>query len=215
MSTNVRRARAVLKYGSKLKFLAILTLARAIYAKMSSNAAAYPSPSPTLAALLAAITALSNAQDAVAQRQPGAVTVRAAARDSLLTILEGLRVFVQTLADSATPEQSAVLIDGAGMKVAAVTPRARPVLGLKLGVAQGTVLLVAAASLLSKSKRMKTYGWEFSIDGQKTWQAAPSTPIARTTIAGLPSLTTVAFRVNVTDAVSVTEWSQAVTTLVH
>src|SRR5579871_1232277 len=133
MSTNVRRARAVLKYGNKLKFLVILALAKAIYAKMSANAATFPSPNPTLASLLAAITAFSNAQDAVAQRQPGATKVRAAALDALLTILEGLRMYVQTLSDSANPEQSAVIIEAAGMKVATVTVRPKPILALKLG----------------------------------------------------------------------------------
>jgi len=68
--------------------------------------------------------------------------------------------------------------------------------------------------LISKSKRAKTYAWSYSVGG-KTWIMATSTPIASTTITGLPPLTLVGFRVIVSDSLTVGQWSQVTSIFVH
>jgi hypothetical protein len=211
--TAVRRLRAVLDYGTKKDIARLVVVAKTVRARVADNTGVFVSPSPSLASLESATAALSSAQDAVDQRQPGAVAARNAARDALLTILEGLRAYVQTIADAS--EQPAVVIEAAGMAVARVSTYVKPLLGARLGVGEGVVMLVAAAGQLSKSKRYKTYGWQVSVDGGRTWTLAPSTPVAHTTLSGLPALTVCSFRVNVTDTTGTTEWSQAVGILVH
>ena len=212
--TTAHKHRAVLKYGSKHNFALILMLAKAIYAKMSASAT-FVSALALLATLDTLTTAFSKAQDAVNNRIPKASGVRNAARDKLLTNLKELLTLVQGLADAATPEEAVVIIEAAGMTVAAIPTHSKPILSANLGVLAGVVLLVANARLLNKSKRSKSYGWEYTLDGGKTWISAPSTGVAHTSISGLPPLTMCGFRVNVTDMLSVSEWTQVVSILVH
>jgi hypothetical protein len=212
--SSVRKLRAVLKYGSKNNYTRILVLANVVFAKMTGNAALFSTATALLATLSTQTTAFGGAQKDVVGKVPKAAGVRDAARDAVLTTLKALLSLVQCLADAATPEQSKVIIDAAGMTVAGVPTHSKPILAANLAVAAGTVTLAANAGLLSKSKRKRTYGWQYTIDG-KTWLNAASTGVAHTTISGLPSLTVCGFRVNVTDTLTTTEWSQAVTILVH
>ena len=211
--SGVRKLRAVLKYGSKNNYTLLLFLAGVVATKMGGSTL-FASAVSLLATLAAQATAFASAQKDVDGKVPKAAGVRDAARDGVLTTLKALLSLVQGLADAATPEQAKVIIEAAGMTVAGVPTSSKPILGAKLGVAPGTVVLAANARLLSKSKRRRTYGWQYTTDG-RTWLNAASTGVARTTISGLPSLTVCGFRVNVTDTLTTTEWSQAVTILVH
>jgi hypothetical protein len=100
------------------------------------------------------------------------------------------------------------------MHLAAVGTRAKPILAAGLGTVSGLVILEANRGLLNKSKKAKFYEWQYTLDG-KTFLAAPTTAKVRTSIAGLPPLTTVGFRVRVTDTVTVGEWTQVVSILVQ
>ena len=213
--TAERHTRAVLNHGSRRNTVRILILAKAIYAKMLANQALLPSPSPSLAALEQQTTRLSDAQDAVNRHEPDATGVRNVERSALLTLLEGLRTFVQTLADDAPAGQAVVIIEAAAMSVARVSAYAKPILRAEADVHPGIVHLFAAAGQLNRSRRYKTYGWEYTLDGGLTWLPATSTPVAHTTISGLPSLTTCGFRVNVSDTLGTTAWTQPVSVLVR
>ena len=213
MSTAIRRVRAVLNYGSKKNFALLIIIAKAIYAKMMASQTVYLNSATLLGTLQSQTTALVTAQDAVNNHMPKASGPRNVARDNLLTTMELLLKLVQALADAAPSGEGAVIIEGAGMAVAAVTIPPKPMLAAKLSTLAGVVILIANASLLSTSKRKKTYGWMYTLDG-KTWIAAPSTPVAHTSITGLPSMTTVGFRVNVTDTLTATDWSQTVSIMV-
>jgi hypothetical protein len=190
-----------------------LILAQAISAAMSAHAALFTSLS-TLVTLLASQTAdLATAQQGVKNRTVGTAE-RNAKRDLVYTTLESLRVGLQALCD-ASPEQAATLIQDSGFKAAASAVRAKPMLAAKLGVQSGVVKLFANARLLSASRRRKTYTWQSTLDG-KTFNSAGTTGYARTTVTGLPPLTTAGFRVCVT--VGDDEpgpWSQVVSILVH
>jgi hypothetical protein len=169
-----------------------------------------------LATLLTQIQDLDTAEQATKTGTKGTVPVRNAKRAVLVTTLESLRMYVQSLSD-ANPEQSAAIASAASMAVAKLPLHAKPVLQAKLGASSGTVILIANATLLvGRGVRKKaTFNWESSADGGKTWTAVPSTPLSSTTVAGLTPLTTYAFRVCVTVSKVVGEWSQAVSLLVR
>lgn len=214
-TSNNHRVRATLGINKK-NIPAVLALAKAVYDGMLANPTLFPSPNPALAVLLALLTALDAAQRVVATRVQGAAALRDQKRDALITALESLRMYVQSLCD-ANPEQAVALIKAAGMSVAQVTTHDKPVLQAKQGAAPGSVILVANETVLvGKGVHKKAlFNWQMSADGGKTWTALPPTPLATTEVAGLTSLATYAFRVSVTVGKVTGEWSQAVTVVVH
>jgi hypothetical protein len=191
----------------------VLILAQAIFAAMSANAALFTAASALVATLGTQTAALAVSQNGV-KNKTGGTAVRNADRDLVVTTLESLRVAVQALC-AANPEQAAALLQAAAMKAFASAVRAKPILAAKLTVASGGVNLVANASLLSTSKRKKTYTWQSTLDG-KTFSVAGTSGYARITVTGLSPLSTVGFRVCVT--VGDDEpgpWTQVVSILVH
>ena len=94
--------------------------------------------------------------------------------------------------------------------------RNKPILKVTVGAQSGTVNLDANATVLVGRSGRKTYfTWQWTTDGGKTFESAPATPHARTTITKLAPLTMVGFRVNVTDSKGPREWSQIVTILIQ
>lgn len=215
MTTAIQRTRVVLSLETS-KVPALLPQAKAIYNSFEANKAQLPAPPVPLATLLAQIQDLDTAEQATGTRTKGTVPVRNAKRAVLVTSLENLRMYVQTLCD-ASPEQAAAIASAASMAVAKVPLHDKPVLQAKQGAQSGTVALIANATLLiGRGVRKKaTFNWEMSADGGKTWLPLPSTPIASTTVAGLTPATTYAFRVCVTVSKTVGEWSQPVMLLVR
>ncbi len=208
------RVRAVLAL-PKSKPALLLAIAKATYNAFQSSSGLLPQPTPPLATVQGEITALDVAQQATSTRARGTVATRNAKLALVVTSLESWRTYVQTLCD-ANPEQAEAIIAAAGMTVAKAPAHAKPILGAKLGVASGSVMLAANATLLVGRgvKRHVTFNWQASADGGKTWISAPSTPLATTTLEGLTPLTTYAFRVSVTVSKTAGEWSQAVSILV-
>jgi len=215
MTTTPTHRVRVAKRLPRKKIPALLALAKAIYQGMLANPTLFPSPSPSLAVLLALITALETAQGAV-RTVRGAAAARDAKRDELVTALESEAMYVQTLCD-ASPEQAMTLIKAAAMDAAKLPTGAKPVLQAKQGPQPGSVILVANETLLvGRGVHKKAlFNWQMSADGGKTWLALPATPLASTEVLGLTSLTTYAFRVSVTVAKVTGEWSQAVTIVVR
>jgi len=210
MSTK-RRLRAVLKI-NKNNIPLLLALAQVIYSKMLAGGTLFSSSPIAFATVQSQIEDLSDAQAGVRLRTVMAST-RNAERDVLLTTLETLLMYVQGLSDNS-PEGAAI-IEAAGMTVAAFRKPAKPPLGVKLGKISGNVVLSANADLLAgKSRRKRFFNWSWSIDGGKSWQSAPSTPYAKTTIEGLPLLTSCSFRVSVTDASGQGPWTDSVSIVV-
>jgi hypothetical protein len=211
----VHRARAVIKYGDKNNYPVLIPLLMGIYTKMLANQGLYPSPPVTLSQYLDEVTALAGAQQRVKERDPLAPGIRATARRTALTSAGLLVMFVQSLADAATPDQAVLLIESAGLQVARVPYHVRPLMRLRLTGVSGEVVIKASAGQLSKSTRARTYGWSYTVDGGRTWIRWTSTPIAETTITGLPPLTECGFRVMVSDSRSVGGWSPVTSIFVH
>jgi hypothetical protein len=174
---------------------------------MTSNSA-LPTPLPTLATVATAIAALQVAQSAALARTAGAVTARNDRRATLVGLLQELRGYVQKTAD-ADPENSAAIIQSAGMDVKK-TPVHKPrVFAATQGAVSGTVKLVTASA-----GHRASYDWESSTDGGKTWVPLTSTLQAKTSVTGLAAGTTALFRYRAVTKTGVADWSQPVALLV-
>jgi hypothetical protein len=191
----------------------LLAVAKCVHAAMSAHASTYAAAPVAMATFLALIQALDEGQQGVRNRTMTGAE-RDLRRDAVWSALEALRVFVQSLCDES-PEQALTLIQNAGLEVADAPVHAKPLLGVRQGPQAGMVILEAHAGLLATGKGRMFFNWEYTVNGGASWIAVPSTPWARTTIAGLPALVTCGFRVSVTDPVGQGEWSQVVALLVH
>ena len=184
-----------------------ITYAQAIVEAMTGNAS-FPTPTPTLAAIGAAISALQTAETAALSRVKGAVAVRNDKRAALVTLLKQLKAYVQTVVD-ANVENGGAIIQSATLAVRK-TPAHKPrVFGAATGVVSGTAKLVAASA-----GPRSGYEWDYSLDGGKTWVQAPSTLQAKTTVTGLTPGATVQFRYRPVTKAGEGNWSQAVSLVV-
>jgi len=167
-----------------------------------SGQPAFLGASATLADVTAAIGDLKTA-DAIAQtRAKGTAAARDDRRLALVVRMAELKAYVQKVAD-ADMENGAALIQSAGMNVkrtAVCTPR---VFAITQGPVSGTVRVVAP-----KAADRAAYDWEWSTDGGKTWQIAPSTLRATTQRAGLVPGSTVWCRYRAVTKAGEADWSE-------
>jgi hypothetical protein len=190
------------------KIADVLLYANSIVQKMTNNPA-FPTPTPTVAALSAAVSDLHAAETAALSRAVGSATVRNDKRTVLVSLLQQLRGYVQSVAD-ATPENGAAIIESAGLAVRKIATRTKRTFAARSGALTGSAIVTAATAGPRSS-----YEWQYSTDGGKTWVFAPATTQGKTTIAGLPSGTTVQFRyLAVTPKGGQGDWSPAVSLLV-
>jgi hypothetical protein len=169
---------------------------------------AFPTTAPTLAVLTAAILALQTAETAALARTKGAVTARNEKRAALVALLQQLKGTVQTTAD-ATPENSASIIESAGLAVRKAPVHAARAFTAKQGSVSGSAKITAVVAA-----RRASYEWQYSTDGGKTWVAAPGTLKASTTVPGLPVGTPVQFRYRALTKAGEGDWSQAIVLVV-
>ncbi len=206
-SKSIRRATISLAIPEKVADL--LFFATNVAQKMTGNPH-FPSPTPTVAALDAAVADLHSAQTSVLARMPGAATVRDDKRTVLVSLLQQLRGYVQAIAD-ATPENAAAIIESAGLGVRKMPAHARRTFAAKHGPLSGSVTVTAP-----NAGPRSSYEWQYSTDGGKTWVTAPATTQGRTTITGLPAAATVQFRyLAVTPKGGQGDWSQPVSLIVQ
>jgi len=165
----------------------LITYANNVVASLTGNAS-FASLAPTLPSITKAVAELQAAENVVLTRVRGAVTIRDQKRAALVVLLRQVRLAVQQVAD-AHPEEATTLIQSAGLSVKRPPVRANRTFAARAAAAAGSVKLVAR----SEGKRA-SYEWSYSVDGGKTWTAAPVTLRASTVVTGLPSGTTVQFR---------------------
>jgi hypothetical protein len=205
-------ARVFIK-GNKSNIPFLLAVLKAMYSGMSTHAQLFTAIPIPITTFQSQIQALDTWQQNVKEKVPGAVAQRTIARNTVYATAETYRAYVESLcADS--PEQAAALAQAAGLKLAAASTRAKPILAARGGLQSGEVVLSANGSLLHKGKGQRFFNWQYTLDG-KTFVSVPSTPKTKTTIAGLPALATVGFRVSVTTSAGQQEWSQVVSLLVR
>jgi len=77
------------------------------------------------------------------------------------------------------------------------------------GIVSGAVHVVAPSA-----GRRAAYDWEWSSDGGKTWQLAPSTMQAKTSLTGLTAGATLMFRYRAVTKTGEADWSQPISFMV-
>jgi len=208
MTTTKKTPRALVSLELPTVVGLLISLVRALIQALTGNAA-FPNPTPTLAVLSGAVNDLEVAQTAALTRAKGAVEVRNEKRAALVTLLADLRAYVQTIANAAPPEHAAAIIQSAGMNVRK-TPVHKPrVFAAIQGSVTGSVKLVAPFA-----GPRSAYDWQWSTDGGKTWQLAPSTVQARTSMIGLTPGATVLFRYRAVTKTGESDWSEPTSLIV-
>ncbi len=203
-STNKsHRSLAVLDLPKRINFL--ITYASGVVTGMTGNPS-FPTPSPALATVTAAIADLQTAETAALARTKGAAATRNAKRAALVTLLQSLRMYVQSIADqSASVENAPAIIQSAGIGVKK-TPARRPrVFAALAGANSGTVKLVAPSA-----GQRASYDWQSSPDG-KTWTDLGTTLQAKTTLTGQTAGAVLQLRYRPVTKAGAGDWSTPVT----
>ena len=198
-------------------FAAVGSATLNIHDQMSDHVADFPNCNPTLPVYLQQVQDYSSAhQTVITTHAMGAAILRLAKRDILRTGTETQRSYVQLLCDQS-PELAGTYAIHSGFKVWIPGLRTRDLLEATL-LGNGAVALKAAASLLdvpgTGKARNRTYLWRHTLDGKKTYISDEATPVANTTITGLPVSTVVGFEVAVKTSVGVGQWCQTLDVLI-
>jgi hypothetical protein len=205
-NSSIHRATIALDVPKKIADFILYT--NNIVQKMTDNPN-FPTPTPSIAALTAAVNDLHSAETTALSRAKGSATVRNDKRATLVSLLQQLDGYVQGIAD-ATPQNGAAIIESAGLTVRKMPAHGKRAFAAKPGALSGSAIVTAVTAGPRSS-----YEWQYSTDGGKTWVPAPATTQGKTTIAGLPSGTTVQFRyLSVTPKGGQGDWSAAVSMLV-
>ena len=197
-----RRAIAILKLPRNVP--ALIAYAAQIVKSMTNNAY-FSNPSPTPAALQKAIDDLMAAQTAAQARTKGAAALRNEKKQTLVTLLEETRTYVQTTAD-ANPENGTSIIESGGLTVKKPANRAPRIFAAKSGTVSGEVVVVAPSA-----GHRSSYEWEYSIDGGTTWLAMAPTMQAKTSLAGLKPGSSVMFKYRSVTKAGASDWSPTIT----
>ena len=185
-----------------------LVLARNIVHRMEQNPR-FASPPITYVEVKGHIDVFADAQQKTSQRTAGFAADRDAAREVVMQDLMILRAYVQKVAQTS-PAEAAAIVGSAGMTLRRPTSRTRAPLTARCTSA-GTVHLIAKAAAAKA-----VYYWQYSLDGEtcETWNSAPETLRANTTISGLPSHTLVYFRFRALTSKGMGDFCQVVSQLV-
>ncbi len=200
-TTKAHRSLAVLDLPKRINVL--ITYADNVVTRMTGNAY-FPSPSPALAAVSAAITDLQSAETAAVARTKGAAATRNRKRALLVSLLQGLRQYVQSIVDG-NEENAPAMIQSSGLAVKKTAVRKPRVFAALAGANSGTVKLVAPSA-----GRRVSYAWQYSTDG-KTWVDLALTLQARATLTGQTPGAVLQFRYCSVSKTGQTDWSAPVT----
>jgi hypothetical protein len=207
-STNkkVHRSIAILKLPGPISLL--ITFVQGILKAMTGNPS-FPTPNPPLTAVSGAVSDLQVAETAALTRATGTIATRNEKRAALVTLLEVLRSYVQSVAD-ASPENAISIIESAGLALRKPTVHAPRVFAAKGGTVSGSVKLTAPIG-----GRRAAYLWQYSTDAGKTWVDVSPTLQAKATVTGLPAGTSVQFRYRSVIKGGAADWSAPISLLVH
>ncbi len=194
----VHRSVAALKLPARISLLIVYV--QGILKAMTNNPT-FPTPNPPLTAVSSAASDLQAAETTALTRATGTIATRNEKRAALVTLLEVLRAYVQSVAD-ATPENAISIIESSGLALRKTTVHAPRVFAAKATTLSGTVKLTAPLA-----GRRAAYRWQYSTDGGKTWVDASETLQAKATVTGLPVGTTVQFRYRSVIKGGASDWS--------
>jgi hypothetical protein len=215
---SLSRVRAVFGVNLK-KVTAVVARAEAMDSGMGSDTVTYANPNPPLSAFKVLITNVTTSQPAVQARTVGAKETRDVQLRLLIAGMESERLYIQSLAD-ANAARAAEIIRNAGLMIAALPIHTKLLLVLRNGAKEGTVVCDANVGLLvgadaKHPHAARFFGWEYSVDGGKSFVAAPTTAYGKTLLTGLTPLTMVGVRVNITILGVTSPWSDVATILVR
>jgi hypothetical protein len=176
-----------------------VAFARAIAACLSGDPLFSPPPSP-LAKLEADVVALEAALAAVLTRRVGAAAERKARQTDVLATLQVLQAYVQTLANTRTPNEAAMVAKRAGMAVKDARGPSRAALMVKPGRASGS-----AHAFVPAAKTRAGYEWQLARDGGD-WVSLPFTVRADVDLDGLDPGTLVWVRARSVSAKGPSNW---------
>ena len=186
-------------------------------AGLVTYASTFTSPNPPEPKFASQIALTSTAQIAARKGGAGMSAARDVQVGILLDMMHSELVYMQSVANAATPDQAVQILLQGGVKIAGVGKHNKEILTISQSQPGASVMLEANVSALLGPylRRKHFFSWEYTLDG-KTFVARPSTPEGLTTVPGLTALTTVGFRVAVTVAKTpMGPWSQIVNFLVH
>lgn len=161
-----------------------------------------------MVAIQKGIEDLQAAETSAQARTKGAVALRNEKRQSLVTLLEEFRTYVQSTAD-ANPENGPSIIESAGLALRKPPVRVARGFHAKAGSVSGTVKVYAPAAA-----RRASYEWQYSTDGGITWTGLPATLQSRTSLTGLKPLSTVMFRYRAVTRTGEGDWGQPISFIV-
>jgi hypothetical protein len=186
---------------------ALISYAQSVLTAMTNNPN-FPTPTPALTEVSAAITALQSAEAAALSRVKGAVVTRNDKKAALVAVLQEVRGYIQKVADT-NADNSANIITSSGLPIKKTAVHKPRVFTAKPGAVSGSVEVLAVSA-----GRRASYEWQYSTDGGKTWIEAPPSLQAKTTISGLPVASTVQFRFRSVTKAGPSDWSQPTALLV-
>lgn len=210
MATSNKRPKAVFSVNKVKKMGDFILSVRTVVLDIGNNATIFVTPAPTLASVTTAITNLETAETLAHTRVAGSVAARDLKYDIVLKAVHGLLNYVQTLADNAVDEPTAIsIINAFGFGLRTAGTRNKAPLAATKGNVSGTVDLVATSAGPRAS-----YNWRKSTDNT-TWTDLLPTLQAKTTVTALTVASTVYFQYRAVTKTGAGNWSQSVNIVVQ
>lgn len=201
---------AVFPIGKLRKIGDFILKIRAILLNIVNNPAIFVSPSPTTALVTTNTTGLETAEALARTRVAGAASARNLKYDVVLKNIHGIQSYVQTLADNAPDEATAIaIISASGFDLKNKGVRVKPLLSVKNAPVSGTAILIAK----SAGSRV-SYNWRQSIDNV-VWTDLDPTLQAKTTVEGLTRASVVYFQFRAVTKAGAGNWSTSVSLLIQ
>ena len=210
MATSNKRPLAVLPIRTLRKIGDYIIKVLKIVQLIGDNPGYFATPSPALATVTTHINDLQTAQTLAETRVAGSAAARDLAYDVVQDDLHGLLNYVQTIADNAADEPTAIaIINASGFDLKNKGVRVKPDLKAENGDVSGSVKLTAK----SEDKRA-AYQWQMSPDNTN-WSDLEPTLQAKTFVDGLTPGNKVNFRYRAVVKSGPTSWSNSVLWIVQ
>src|ERR1035437_7151444 len=210
MANSNKRPMAVFPINKLKKIGDFILRIHAIVLNIVNNPTFFVTPNPTVASINTNIAALETGETLAKTRVTGSTSARNLKYDVLLKSVHGLQNYVQTLADNAVDEHTAIaIITASGFDLKNKGVRVKPDLEAKQGVVSGNINLIAKSS-----GNRNAYNWGKSSDNI-TWIELPPTLQSKTTVSGLTPGTTEHFRYRTITKTGAGNWSQSISILIQ
>jgi hypothetical protein len=211
MSTHSKIVKRLVSLGvSKISVVQLISDARSYVTHMTTNAATFPNPSPTLAAITAQTNLLETDYNISVTRVRGSVAKMRTEEKKLIILLKGLASYVETVAN-ADSDHALDIIPLAGMNVKKSPIRKPRVFTAVNGKLKGTV------ALSTKGISRGTYIYQMTIDPNTvaSWAQIYTGSNVKFTKTGLTSGTRYYFRSATSSKGIEGDWTVAIDVLVQ